>query len=474
MKYVIYGLGISGISAIKFLAKNGEEVIATDDEEKAIINTKALFEKDQKIFFHESDYFSKKASFANPDEIEFDKNTIISFSPGIPLFFPKPHKILEIAKKTGAKVVCDIEIFYQKNHQNSFIAITGTNGKSTTTALSGFVFKELNIVSEIGGNIGIPCFDLPQNQKNFSYIFETSSYQLDLLDKTHFKIAALLNITPDHIDRHGSLENYIEAKKRIFRNQVAGDFALIDVDNENSKKVFTELKNDKNFHATLIAISTKRIQENGVSLFDGILTNKIGGIDSRFELKSDSLRGEHNDQNMAFAFAIAYCNQLLQHKKTDEEKIISAIKKFTGLRHRLQLLGEIDGIKFINDSKATNAESTENALKAYDKIFWILGGKAKEGGILSLKPYFKKIHKAYLIGEATENFAEILEKNSVSFTKCGNLENAFRAAFLDAKNISLSQKNILLSPACASFDQWKNFEQRGDYFCKLFDELQKT
>lgn len=456
MKYIVYGLGISGLATAKFLAHHGQNVIATDDNEKA------LSEAQQKF---------PEIKFQKADEIEYDAGTVISFSPGIPLYFPKPHKILEIRKKTGATLACDIEIFYRFNAQSEFVAITGTNGKSTTTALSGFVFKELGIASEIGGNIGVPCFDLPQGQNNFTYIFETSSYQLDLLDQSHFKIAALLNITPDHIDRHGSLAGYIAAKKRIFRNQTENDFALIDVDNENSRKVFEELQADKNFRANLIPISTKKIQENGVALFDGILSNKINGANSQFQLKSEFLRGEHNDQNMAFAFAIAYCHGLLNQKKNLEEKIINAIKKFKGLRHRMQLLGEIDGIKFINDSKATNAESTENALKAFDNIFWILGGVAKEGGITALTPYFKKIHKAYLIGQATEDFAKTLAENSVNFEKCGDLETAFKKAVSDAKNISLSQKNILLSPACASLDQWKNFEQRGDYFCKLFDEF---
>jgi UDP-N-acetylmuramoylalanine--D-glutamate ligase len=451
MKYVVYGLGISGISTAKFLSAQGFEVIATDDNEKAIFDAKQNF---------------SEINFQSPDKIFYDSNTIISFSPGIPLYFPKRHKILEIVEKTGATLACDIEIFYRNNSKNNFIAITGTNGKSTTTALSGFIFSELKISSAIGGNIGVPCFDLPQNQNNFSYIFETSSYQLDLLDKTRFKIAALLNITPDHIDRHGSFAQYINTKKKIFKNQLRGDFALIDVDNANSKKVFDELKTDKSFEATLVPISTKQIQENGIALFNGNLVNKIGGANSKLELKSNFLCGEHNDQNMAFAFAIAYCQKL-----ASEEKIISTIKKFTGLRHRMQLLGEVAGIKFINDSKATNAESTQNALKAYDKIFWILGGLAKEGGISSLKPYFKKICKAYLIGNASEEFAKTLKENSVNFEQCGDLKTAFEKAFFDAKNIGLSGNNILLSPACASFDQWKNFEQRGDYFCQLFDEL---
>ncbi len=440
MKYVIYGLGISGLSAAKYLKKVGNEVVTTDDNH------------------------NNPAASAKPDEISYDSETVISVAPGV----PSDHKIFDIAKKTGAEIACDIEIFYRLNRQNNFIAITGTNGKSTTTALTGFIFKELKIPSAIGGNIGIPCFDLPMTNET-TYIFETSSYQLDLLTRAHFKIAALLNITPDHIDHHGSMDAYIEAKKKVFQNQTEQDFALIDVDNENSRKVFEGFKNDKNFRAKLIPISTKKIQENGVSLIDGKLVNRISGANSHLELSSEFLRGEHNDQNMAFALAISYCFGFL-----DEKKIISAIQKFEGLPHRCKIVGQKNGIKFVNDSKATNAESTEPALKAFENIFWILGGRPKEGGISILAPYFSKISKAYLIGEATEEFAKILEKNSVIFEKCGDLEKAFKAAYSDAKKSSLTEKVLLLSPACASLDQWKNFEQRGDYFCKLVDELQKS
>lgn len=450
-KYVVYGLGVSGLSVAKFLAKNGEEVTATDDT----LQHSPLIQEG----------LESSIKFQNPDKIAFDENTVISFSPGIPLYFPKQHKILEIIKKTGAQLVCDIELFCLKNNQSDFIAITGTNGKSTTVALTGFILKEIGFRSEIGGNIGVPCFEIPPSDV---YVLETSSYQLDLLCKTHFKIAALLNITPDHLDRHGSMAAYIAAKKRIFRNQTKGDFALIDVDNENSKQVFDELKNDSNFMAQLVPVSTNQIQENGLALIDGVLFNRIGGVSQKIELKSEFLRGRHNEQNMAFTFAISYC----YGGKTDS--IIKAIKKFPGLRHRQQLLGEVEGIKFINDSKATNAESTMQALKAYDEIFWILGGRPKEGGIAELQPFFKKIVKAYLVGEATEEFAKILEKNSVIFEKCGDLKTAFEKAFSDTKSDSRLEKNILLSPACASLDQWKNFEQRGDYFCKLFDEIRKS
>lgn len=455
MKYVVYGLGISGISAAKYLTAKGFNVTCTDDNLETIKNDREKY---------------PQLKFANFEEINFDENTIISFAPGIPLYFPKRHKILEIISEKKSELACDIEIFYRLNKEKKFIAITGTNGKSTATALSGFVFKELKINSDIGGNIGIPCFELPQDQKNYSYIFETSSYQLDLTSQTHFTVAALLNITPDHIDRHGSMENYINSKKRIFLNQNSDDFSLIDIDNENSKNVFLQLQNDKNFSAKLIAISTEKPQQNGVSLIDGKLNCNIDEP-LEFELKSEFLRGSHNEQNMAFAFAIAYCYGKKFNLNIDPAKIIAAIKKFKGLPHRMQIVAKINDVRFINDSKATNAESTEKALKTYDDVFWILGGKAKEGGIEILKPYFNKIAKAYLIGEASDEFAKILQENNVIFEKCGDLANAFDKSVADAKNSSLTEKNILLSPACASFDQWKSFEQRGDYFCKLVNEL---
>lgn len=465
-KYVIYGLGISGVSAVNFLSNYAKEVIATDDNA-------ASLEKQKNIFFEKKPNCTNVA-FLQPDEIIYDSKTTIIFAPGIPLYFPKPHKILEIIKTSNARLVCDIEVFSDLEKAKNFLAITGTNGKSTTTALSGFILKDLNLKAEIGGNIGIPCFELLESDnKNDIYVLEMSSYQLDLIDEIHFKCAALLNITPDHIDRHGSLENYIQVKKRIFKNQVAGDYAIINTDNENSKSVYEELKKDQNFAANLVEISTKKINYYGISVINGTLYNNISPNKSKFELGEIFLKGEHNAENIAASFAIAYC-YLKQQNLVDEiaeEKIINAIKKFKGLRHRLQFLGSISGINFINDSKATNAESTEHALKAYNNIFWILGGIAKEGGIKNLSPYFAKVTKAYLIGNASDEFAKILEENQVIFEKCGNLDNAIKKSFDDAKNSSLKEKNIILSPACASFDQWKSFEERGDFFCKIFDEL---
>ena len=457
-KVVVYGLGISGISTAKALNEKNFQIIATDDNQGAIdVNA----QKYQKI------------NFKNCEEISFDKDTVISFAPGIPLYFPKPHKILEICQKTQAKLACDIEIFYELNHQNNdFIGITGTNGKSTTTALTGYIFEKLAIASKVGGNIGIACFELPQDQTNFNYVLEVSSYQLDLITNTRFNIACLLNITPDHIDRHGSFENYIESKKRIFLNQNSHDFAIVDIDNSNSLKVFEDLQNNKNFNGNLVAISNKKIPQNGVALIDKKVFVNLENQKFEFEI-NPILKGQHNHQNIACALAIACCHLIKKSQFTLQKigQIIKIIEEFKGLKHRMQLIRKIDEISFVNDSKATNAESTENALKSYENIFWIVGGKAKEGGIESLKPYFSKIKKAYLIGEASDEFAKTLEKNFVNYEKCQTLKNAFDKSLIDAKSSNLIEKNIILSPACASFDQWKNFEERGDFFCKLVNDI---
>ncbi len=469
--FIIYGLGKSGLSTIKHLANNfkNNEIIGTDDNNSALENNelKALEKKFSNV------------KFLPANEIKFSKNSKIIFAPGIPLYFPKTHKILNICQTNNCDLICDIELFYRQNYlNNDFIGITGTNGKSTTTALINFVLKYLNIDCEAGGNIGVPCFDLPIKQK-FCYVFETSSFQLDLMSQTKFSIANLINITPDHLDRHGSMANYIDSKKRIFANQDHHDFSIINIDDEISLKIFLELKNKSTFKSQLVSISTSqipnKINDFGVSVINGILYNNIFSANLSLQINSQFLRGKHNDQNIAFAFASVFCYYYKKFKNDFNfleisQKIIDTIEKFKGLKHRLQIVKKTSDICFINDSKATNADSTQNALKAFDNIFWILGGKPKDGGITSLKPYFKKIIKAYLIGEASDEFAKILTENNVNFEKCYDLKTAFSKSLFDAKNNSLSEKNILLSPACASFDQFKNFEERGDCFCKLVDD----
>ncbi len=484
-KFIVFGLGISGNPAVKFLLKQGYEVIAGDDNKSSLDSLNKYLEEHQDLKSH-------LKIVDNIESIDWKNAECLVLAAGIPLKYPTPHKIALAANQKNCPIICDVEILYLFNNQAKFIGITGTNGKSTTTALTGHIFESTKKPYAVGGNIGTGALALPKLNADENYIIEMSSYQLDLTVKTRFHIANLLNITPDHLDRHKDMNGYIAAKKRIFMNQTKDDFAIIDVDNVNSKMVYEELKNDQNFQATLIPISNKYVVDSGISMIGDIIYNNINYTPPSFAkenilanslplnrgsiTKTESvidlgirqfLKGEHNSQNIAFAFANCFLSGI------SEEQIIAAIKTFKGLRHRMQLVANINGINFINDSKATNAESTQNALKTYNNIYWILGGKPKDGGISSLEQYFSKIKYAFLIGDATEEFAKTLG-NKVEYFKCGDLKTAFEMAYNLALKDQSQEKNILLSPACASFDQWKNFEQRGDFFCELTKRIIDT
>jgi len=450
-KVAVFGLGKSGNGAVRALSEGGAEVFAWDDSENA---------RNQLV----------KAKYRNvgleePEKWPWEKIKILVLSPGIPLYFPKPHRVVSLARLSGAEILCDIELLYHANPEAKFVGITGTNGKSTTTALIHHILTSSGITAEIGGNIGISALDLKELPADGVYVIEVSSYQLDLLHKTRFNVAALLNITPDHIDRHGDMKGYINAKKRIFHNQRSGDTAVIGIDDENCRKIFEELR-EKN-GAQIIAISNKTEAKGGVSTRGDVIYDDTAGRLKKLEIGSlPNLIGVHNRQNIATAFAV--CRSL----GVAAGKILEAVKSFPGLDHRAQTIAEIKGVKFINDSKATNAEAAEKAILCFENIFWIVGGLPKDGGIKSLVPYFKRIQHAFLIGEAQEEFAKTLQ-GKVKFSKCGDLQTAVefaaKAAFIDSGKDPV----VLLSPACASFDQFKNFEERGKRFVELVKKLQK-
>lgn len=469
-KFIVYGTGISGLSTAKFIASRlSNEIIITDDNPQNLILTQ------EKLANFE---FFDKFIFKNPSQLNFDSNTVIIASPGINFTNP-PHPIFSKALQFNAKIICDIELFCHLNKQQNFIAITGTNGKSTTAALTNHILNEIGVNSQLGGNIGVACFDLMQNpESNLNYVFEVSSFQIDLLKQAKFNIAALLNISEDHLDRYQKFEKYIDSKSRIFINQNDKDYAIINVDDEICRKLYYKL-NQTNI-SNIVAISQNNNLDknyNFVSLIHNKIRYNINGYFFESSINPKFIKGKHNFENIAFACASVLC--LLIFKKNCQidqkiiEKISQSVETFKGLNHRLQFVGKINDISFYNDSKATNANSTSHALQAFDDIFWIVGGKAKSDGITPLIPFFKKIKKAYLIGQSSEEFAKVLSDNNVEFEFCNILETATKKAFLDAKNCRLSQKTILLSPACASFDQWQNFEQRGNYFCKIFDEINK-
>lgn len=409
-KFGVFGLGLSGIATMKYLTRKGAQFIAYDDNQKSIMEICQKYpEFTDKIYDLDHNLWK---------EIDY-----LILSPGIPLTFPAPHKIVEIANKVNAKIICDIELLYLDNPGLYYIGITGTNGKSTTTALITHILNYNGIDAVAGGNIGIPILDINTSNKDRVLVVEASSYQLDLMDETKFNIALFLNITPDHLDRHGNMENYKKSKYRIFNHQTSKDYAII---NSNLDKI-----------------------PNSTSFSAGDLI--------KYNIPhNNSLLGEHNQENLAASIACCLKYGL------SIEQIITAIPSFVGLKHRMQYLGVHNGVTFINDSKATNADSTSKALSSFDNIIWIVGGVAKEGGIESLKEYFPKIKQALLIGRSSEEFSKTLE-GKVKWKKCEDLENAFKEACKMAREGDV----VLLSPACASFDQWKNFEERGEAFIEM-------
>jgi UDP-N-acetylmuramoylalanine--D-glutamate ligase len=356
--------------------------------------------------------------------------------------------VVEHARKHNCPIIGEVELLQQQCPKATYVGITGTNGKSTTTALIGHILEMAGKNVQVGGNLGVPALALEPLGKDGIYVLEMSSYQLDLLDKTRFDVALLLNITPDHLDRHGTMENYIAAKMRIFEgatHQIRG------VSLEHSPE-----------KSSLPGLSGQSIEADmdhpNKSGGDG------GGVGELLPLPP-TLAGTHNLQNAMAAQAA--CQTL----GVADEIITQATQTFPGLPHRMQWLGEIEGVTFVNDSKATNAEATANALRTYDDIYWILGGKAKAGGIESLEPFFSKICGAYLIGEAQEEFAKTLELHKVPHQRC----NILGAAFTQATTQALQAKKgvVLLSPACASFDQFPNFMVRGEAFCQLVEEKRR-
>lgn len=383
-------------------------------------------------------------------DINWTEISAVVQSPGI----PPTHPLSLAAKTVGVTICTDIDLLQKRSPTAKYIGITGTNGKSTTTSLIGHILKQAGLKTEVGGNIGMPVLSLEDLDDNGWYVLELSSYQLELSNDLNIDIAVWVNISPDHLDRHGTIENYVNAKKRIF-NQAK--WACITRDDEHSKKMSTELtipyktiaSEFKNYPADIWIDAGGMLHSDGV-LFD---CNEL-----------EILKGSHNWQNVALAFAAT------NHVINKPQEIWEYIQTFPGLAHRQQLVTKIGTIEFINDSKATNADACEKALKTYmgQNIFWILGGVAKTDGIDLLNSYFPYIKKAYLIGEAQDRFADTLKGNAV-FEKCSSLEVAVCKASADA--MAEGDAVVLLSPACASFDQFRDYEHRGEEFIQIVRKI---
>lgn len=449
----VFGLGRTGISAAKALLKGGARVYAWDDNEKT--RTKAE---------------SEGIPLSDINKRDWQSFAALVLSPGVPYKFPAPHRIVKMAEMTGVPVVGDMELFARavqalpERARPKVVGITGTNGKSTTTTLIGHILEAAGKDVRIGGNIGRGVLDLDALHANAIYVLELSSYQLDLVKSLRCDVAVLLNISPDHLERHGGMDGYEAAKMRIFQNQEASDVAVIGFDDIICRSIAIGMSAEA--PQRVIEVSSDYALGRGVSAVEGRLFDSLSGIAERVgDIAScDALLGKHNHQNAVAAYAS--CRAL----GLEPNVIMRALESFPGLAHRMEPVGEVEGVRFINDSKATNAQAAEQALKAFPRVYWIAGGKAKSGGIKPLESYFSKIAKAYLIGEAQKPFAATLGAH-VPHEQCETLDRAVQAAYRDARASGEERPVILLSPACASFDQFRDFEVRGDAFRSLVQSM---
>lgn len=435
-RVAVFGLGRSGLTAARALKAGGAAPVLWDDGISSRMQAEA-------------------EGFAVEDLTTADwwGFAALVLSPGVPLTHPKPHWTVDKAKAAGVEIVGDVELFARaiaalpEGERPRVVAITGTNGKSTTTALTAWVLKQAGLTVHMGGNIGIGVLALPAPTPDAVYVVEVSSYQLDLTGSFAPDVAILTNVTPDHLDRHGGMEGYVAAKARIFQNLGEGQTALIGVDERWGQGLAEGLSG-----AVPVRSLPSSAREAGVVAWPGGLTADGRTIDLT---AARSLAGRHNAQNAAFAFAAA------RALGVDHEKAVAGLLSFPGLAHRMEPVGRLGKVSFVNDSKATNADAARQALSSYDRIFWIAGGRAKAGGIDDLEDLFPRVQEAFLIGEAAGPFAAALGEtpHRISGDMATAVGQAYHAAVATGR-----EETVLLSPAAASFDQFPDFEARGEAF----------
>ena len=450
----VFGLARTGLGAVRALVAGGTKVIAWDDSSTA------------------RDLGGQEGAELMPwREWPWENIAALILSPGVPLTHPRPHGVVEHANRAEVPVIGDVELFAREIRSNPdqagkapVIAITGTNGKSTTTALVGHILNQCGFNAQIGGNIGKSVLELAPPSAKVIYVMEMSSFQIDLAPGLKPDMAILSNLSPDHIDRHGSMENYAAIKARLMKQTAKDGQVVIGVDDPMSSAIFTQLSAGGG--AQTHPVSVGKILGRGIFVVDGTLYDATGAraVKVMDMAAAAHLPGTHNWQNAALAYGA------VRPFISDTKAIAAAIASFPGLAHRMEDVGHIGKTVFINDSKATNADATARALAVYPDIFWIAGGKPKDGGIDSLAPFFPRIRKAYLIGEAAPVFARTLDGKAL-YEMSGTLDTAVASAALDAAASSAPSPVVLLSPACASYDQFKDFEQRGDVFRKLVATL---
>jgi UDP-N-acetylmuramoylalanine--D-glutamate ligase len=449
-KVAVFGLGGSGLASAQALQTGGAHVIGFDDSAAGIDKAKA-------------------AGITTEDlrKIDWSNVSALLLAPGVPLTHPEPHWSAQLAKKAGAEIIGDVELFCRERRRlapnSPFVAITGTNGKSTTTALIHHVLKSAGRDAQLGGNIGTAVLTLEPPSADRAHVVECSSYQIDLAPTIDPRVGVFINLSEDHLDRHGTIEHYAAVKERLVAGVQDDGAAVIGVDDEwcaaAAERVAAKGKN-------VVRISVRKRLPDGIYAENGrIIRAKVGKTETIATLDGiGSLRGVHNAQNACCAAASALALGLTP------EQIQAGLRSFPGLAHRMEQVGRKGAVLFVNDSKATNADSSAQALASFTDMFWIAGGKPKTGGITSLEKFFPRIRKAYLVGEAAEEFARTLD-GKVPYNVTGTIDRAVEASARDAAASGLKEPVVLLSPACASFDQFRNFEIRGDHFRSLVLKL---
>jgi UDP-N-acetylmuramoylalanine--D-glutamate ligase len=446
----VFGLGGSGLASCHALKAGGAEVIAGDDGADKLLE-------------------AAQAGFVTADlrKESWSRFAALLLTPGAPLTHPAPHWSVLLAREAGVEVIGDIELFCRERQRHApeapFVAITGTNGKSTTTALIAHLMRVAGFDTQMGGNIGTAILSLEPPRKGRVHVIEMSSYQIDLTPSLDPTVGILLNISEDHIDRHGTLAHYAAVKERLVAGVQSQGAAIVGVDDRWSRAAADRIEQAGK---RVVRVSVKNPLPDGIYVDHETIWRASGGARSDVARIGGigSLRGLHNAQNAACASACALALGV------SSDVLQKGLRSFPGLAHRMEQVGRLGNVLFVNDSKGTNADAAAHALSSFADIFWIAGGKPKLGGITGLSEFFPRIRKAYLIGEAAQEFAQTLGAR-VPHEISQTLEVAVEHAARDAEASRLAEAVVLLSPACASFDQYRNFEIRGARFRDLVQAL---
>lgn len=449
-KVAVFGLGGSGLAAASALLAGGADVVGWDDSEDRVAHAA-----------------SAGIPVNDLRKLDWRKTAALVLAPGVALTHPAPHWSVGLARAMAVEVIGDVELFCRERRAHApdapFVAVTGTNGKSTTTALIAHICAEAGFDAQLGGNIGTAILSLAPPQAGRVHVIECSSFQIDLATSLDPSIGILINLTEDHLDRHGTMGNYAAVKERLVAGVRPDGAAIVGVDDNWCQAIA-----DRAARAgrRVVRVSVRHPLAYGIYLDGERIVEATGGTAQEIAQLGNigSLRGRHNAQNAACAVAAALALDV------EPRSIQAGLRSFPGLVHRMEQVGRQDRTLFINDSKATNADSAAQALACFGDIFWIAGGKPKTGGIESLSGYFPRIRKAYLIGAAAEEFAKTLD-GRVDHVAVGTLDRAVEEAARDAAASGLDHPVVLLSPACASYDQFENFEARGTAFRKLVQKL---